>query len=430
MPESSVSQKRNILFLQGPLSPLFSRLGTALKDKGCSVYRVNFCVGDWIHWHGDNSFSFKGKVGDWAAYFERIIAEYSITDLVLHGDRRIYHKIAIKIAKQKGIYIAVTELGILRPGMLTIEADGLGILSHFPNDPQYIMDRAAMLPEPFDGTKYTYPFAQEAFWIVSYNLFNYFLFWFYPGYRPHTRYNPILEYSWSALRLLRQRSTKRRAEKTIKKLVDTNAQYYVFPLQLNDDFQIRDYSPFDSMAEAIEVVLKSFSEHAPGYSQILVKQHPLDSGFNNLKLVTLKTASRMNVADRVLYIDGGDLKLAYKYSCGAVMVNSSAAIDALDQGIPVKNLAPAIYDMPGITFQGSLDEFWQTEVKPAKDIYSALIKVLKHSTQVPGALYGEEALDSAANNMSEKIIHKKLNQPVAYVQQPPRLSGNENWFKY
>lgn len=420
--------ERRFLFLQGPLSPLFNRLGHRLKTEGYSVFRINFNVGDWLHWHGENCYSFRGKVEQWSEYLQQFIEDNAITDLVLHGDRRVYHKMAIHIAKQNDLYISVTELGILRPGWLTIERDGLGLLSHFPNEAQYLLDQAQHLPEPLKSKAYSYPFSQMAFWDVSYNLVNYFLFWIYPWYQRHTPYNPIQEYTFAALRLMGERRAQRQAKKVILKLRDSGAVYYVLPLQLNGDFQIRDYSPFDSMGDAIEMIMKSFARHAPPQSRLLIKQHPLDPGIDKLKAVTLNLAGRMNIKDRVDYIDGGNLDMAYQFSSGAVMVNSSAAVGALDQEVPVKTLAPAIYDIEGITFQGELDQFWQSGFKLNKNIYSAFKTILKHSTQIPGALYGKEALESAVEGMAEKIIDRRLNQPGGYVDVPPRLAGNEDWF--
>jgi len=420
---------RRFLFLQGPLSPLYRRLGQRLLVDGYSVYRINFNVGDWLHWHGENCFSFRGTVEQWPEYLKQFIVDNAITDLVLHGDRRVYHKIAIDIAKKNNLYISVTELGILRPGWLTIEKDGLGLLSHFPNDAQYLLDQVKHLTEPVKNKAFSYPFYQMAFWDVSYNLINYFLFWLYPGYQRHTPYNPILEYSFAAVRLIRESSAHRQANQIICKLRDSEVNVFVFPLQLNGDFQIRDFSPFDSMGEVIEVVLKSFAQHAPENACLLIKQHPLDPGLDKLKTITRTLAKNMNIDDRVYYIDGGDLELAYKFSTGAVMVNSSAAIGALDQGIAVKTLAPAIYDIEGITFQGELDQFWQSGFKLRKEIYTAFKTILKHSTQVPGALYGEEAIDSAVEGMAGKIIDYQLNQPAAYVETPPRLLTTEHWFK-
>lgn len=429
MPVLEVNQKRNVLFLQGPLSPLYQHLGKKIGQQGCNVFRINFSVGDWLHWHGKGCFSYRGAISDWQAFVSQFIDDHEITDIVLHGDRRVYHKIAIQVARQKGLYIAVTELGILRPGWLTIEVDGLGLLSHFPDDPDYLLEQASRLPAPHETQAYSYAFSQMAFWDTSYNLLNYFLWFLYPGFRRHTPYNPVIEYTKAAFRLLGEKQQQKKASRVIEDLISLSSDYFVFPLQLNGDFQIRDYSPFSSMAEAIETVLKSFAQFAPSETRLLIKQHPLDPGIDKLNSITIRLAEKMQIEDRVHYIDGGNLKRVFEFSRGTVMVNSSAALEALDLGIAVKTLAPAIYDIPGITFQDGLDEFWQSNFSPDENLYAAFVSVLKHSTQVPGALYGKQALKSAVDHMAAKILSRQLNQPGGYIETPPRLKGNEDWFQ-
>ena len=426
---NNMTETRRFLFLQGPLSSLYKKLGEKLQSEGHEVYRINFNLGDWIHWHGRHCFNFRTSVSDWPAFFEKFIISHGITDLVLHSDRRIYHKAAIKIAKKHQLYIAVTELGILRPGWLTIEINGLGLLSHFPNDPDYLLEQAQKLPAPIESWKFSYPFSQMAFWDVSYNLLNYFFSWLYPHYQRHTPYNPVLEYSRAAFRLIAQKKSAKVADRVLTGLIEIKAKYYVLPLQLNGDFQVRDYSPYHSMKEVIEQVFTSFAQHASADSRLLVKQHPLDPGLDKLKQVTLTLAKDIGIAERVHYIDGGDLNKAFRFCRGSVMVNSSAALEALQQGIAVKTLAPAIYDMPELTYQGPLDDFWESEFLPDANLYAAFETVLKHTTQVPGALYGDKALKTAVMHMSRKILDKQLNRPGGYINPPPRLAANKDWFE-
>ena len=40
------------------------------------------------------------------------------------------------------------------------------------------------------------------------------------------------------------------------------------------------------------------------------------------------------------------------------MINSTVGLQAALQGTPVKTLGTAVYDMAGITHQGSLEAFW------------------------------------------------------------------------
>lgn len=126
--------RRHYLFLQGPLSPLYRRVGRGLIAAGHAVTRVNFCGGDWLHWHGRETTQFRGRRSDWAACVSGMFDRLGVTDLVLHGDTRPYHREAVKQAEARGITVHVTELGLLRPGFLTHETGGLVTLSRFPDD--------------------------------------------------------------------------------------------------------------------------------------------------------------------------------------------------------------------------------------------------------------------------------------------------------
>ncbi len=424
-----MTDERRILLLQGPLSSLYRRLGKALRAENCEVYRVNFSIGDWLHWRDSNAIDYRGSPEAWPAFIANLLDSKNITDLVLHGDRRYYHKVAIREAQARGIYVAVTELGLLRPGRLTLEREGLGLMSHFPAEPARILQLADQLPTPEESPAFTYPFAQMAAWDVSYNLLNFFLFWLYPGYRKHTPYNPLLEYSAAAYRLLKSRALNHAANKTINGLIDDAQAYFVFPLQLSGDFQVRDYSPFSSMQEVIELVLQSFASYAPKHSLLLIKQHPLDPGLDRLQREVDRLSRQYAIQQRVRFIDGGDLGRAFSHAKGVVLINSSAAMQALDSGISVKCLAPAIFDMDGLTFQGTLDDFWNFDYKPDEYLFRALVKVLKHTTQIPGGLYGEDALAEAVRHISQRLLRRQLNEPGAWETEPPRLnSKTAAWF--
>ena len=57
----------------------------------------------------------------------------------------------------------------------------------------------------------------------------------------------------------------------MRDLVGSGTPYYVFPLQLNFDFQIIAYSNFDGVGQAIQQVLESFAKHAPVGTRLVLK---------------------------------------------------------------------------------------------------------------------------------------------------------------
>ena len=57
-----------------------------------------------------------------------------------------------------------------------------------------------------------------------------------------------------------ERVSAARVEKALATLGDQ--PYFLFPLQLTNDYQIREHSPFASMTEAVDYVLYSFARRA------------------------------------------------------------------------------------------------------------------------------------------------------------------------
>jgi hypothetical protein len=129
---------RTVLFLQGPLSALYARIGDHLTLRTWRVYRINLCFGDWLHWRGPAPRAFRGPFCDWGDYVDRFIDDHGVTDLVLHGDRRIYQRVAAERARARGVRVFVTELGYLRPDWMTIERNATGAGSAFSRDPDDI----------------------------------------------------------------------------------------------------------------------------------------------------------------------------------------------------------------------------------------------------------------------------------------------------
>src|ERR1700761_8659756 len=91
--------QRNILLLQGLMGPLFRRLGQALRRDGYRVHKVNFNGGDRLFWRLPDGIDYRGSLEDWPGALERVIAERHITDVVLFGDCRPLHRIAIAVCR-------------------------------------------------------------------------------------------------------------------------------------------------------------------------------------------------------------------------------------------------------------------------------------------------------------------------------------------
>ena len=134
-------------------------------------------------------------------------------------------------------------------------------------------------------------------------------------------------------------------------------------------------------------VIKSFAEHAPPGLHLVVKEHPLDNGLSNWRKLVAKLAKAHNVADRVEYVEAGDIALIVRAAQGLITVNSTTGTLALACGVPVITLGYAVYDMPGITHQNGLKTFWNSPSRPETDIFAAFRNVLVRSLFGPGWIF-------------------------------------------
>ncbi|CTQ53977.1 Capsule polysaccharide biosynthesis protein [Roseibium album] len=421
--QASSSPNRRILFLQGPLSPFYRLAGKHLEGRGLDVFRINFCAGDWLHWHGHECTSFKGKVCEWPDFIEDFLQTNEITDLVLHGDQRIYHRIAIEKARRHHVQIAVTELGALRPGWMTLEKNGLSTLSHFPCEPENVREVANGVGD-VDLT----PRFPSSFWLqtcpdVVYNLTNVFLKPLFPNYERHTIYPPIEEYIRGAVRLLTEKKRKIPAEKLIRNLQEENRSYFLLPLQLEGDFQLRRHSPYESFSDVLDKVFCSFAKEAPMDAHLVLKSHPLDVGFEDWRSVSNSLANKYGLNERVHFLDGGGLAKPFETTAGLITLNSTAGLEALQVGVAVKTLVPAHFDIAGLTHQGDLASFWNQPVKPNPEMLRDYIRALAATTQIRGSIHNKDGVKVAALNLADRIESRQLNPFGAFVDPPPRLEA-------
>jgi len=395
--------ERRFLFLQGPPGPFFQALGEELRRRGAAVHRINLSGGDRRDWR-DGATDYRGLMRDWPLYFDRYVQEHGITDVVLFGDCRPMHMRAMRLARLRGVHFHVFEEGYIRPDWMTLERDGVNGNSPFDRDPQNLLADAAKLPEIPDLPSITASFnrrAHDSYWHYH-NVVTGRLLLRFPFYRTHRQGSIVLEgFGWIRRFALRDRRA-RQARETLRDIA--GKPYFLFPLQLSGDFQIRSHSPFLSMAMALDYVLASFARHAPKEALLVIKEHPLDVGFRNWRSTIRRRAAHFGLDGRVLHIDGGDLQPLCENSIGMVCVNSTSGTLALASGTPVIVLGDAVYDVPGITHQGSLDRFWRSPELPDRSLYAAFKKVLHARCLVRGGLASESATRTLVENSIERLL--------------------------
>lgn len=401
--------KRRFLFLQGPQGPFFWLLAEQIRTMGHPVYRINLNGGDQIDWPGEAA-NYRGGPSGWNRYLDAFLRDNRITDILLFGDCRPLHMAAHGMAKLRGVNIHVFEEGYIRPHWVTMEPDGVNGHSSLPRDPDILLKMAAQLPPLPPATEITASFRRRMRDAVRYYLAASLNRWQFPLYRSHRPDWPIAETAGWALKYIRQRLHARRDAEALAQVGRT--PYFLLPLQLNSDYQIRAHSPFSSMYDAALYVMESFARFAPGGTKLVIKEHPFDCQFRSWRRFLDRHARWLGITDRILHVTGGDLTGMARDSMGIVTVNSTSGTLGLSQGVPVFVLGSAIYDIPGITHQGKLDDYWASPQAPDAAVYDAFRKVLHARCLIPGGFASESAVATLIQSALTRLFEDPAHIPV------------------
>ncbi|MFD2264581.1 capsule biosynthesis protein [Lacibacterium aquatile] len=414
--------KRNILVLQGVASMFFSDLGASLLSRGHKVLRVNFSAGDRWFWRNQGAINYSGGAAAWPRYIQRLLQTEQITDILLFGDCREVHRPAIRAAEARGIAVHVFEEGYLRPNWITLEPHGVNGYSKLPREPDYYLKEAEKLPEIPIPQPVAGGMLRRVIDDIIWNSLTLLSTPFYGGYRTHRPFNAFVEYSGWMRRLLKTKSNRTHAARIIDSCLQVPGRAYVLALQLDSDYQIRVHSPFSGMTEVIEKTVASFAAHAPKDSFLIVKNHPLDNGLINHRATTRDIARKLGVRSRVRFIDGGHLPSLLDASRGLIVVNSTVGLSGIHHHCPTITLSNPIYNMPGLTYQGSLDSFWLEGERADQNLYKAFRRVIAAQTQLNGNFYTRAGIQLGIRHAIRQIEAAPL-KPV-FTNADAVLDGN------
>lgn len=396
---------KNILLLQGPVGPFFRLLSKFLSEKKQSnVHQITFNGGDHLFSNKEISTPYLGGPKEWQEYLTRFITQHAITDIVVFGDCRYYHKIAKKVADQLSVEFWVFEEGYLRPAFITLEREGVNGNSLFSE-----RELEQFTPHPDNegdknGLELNRSFSNMAVQACLYYLFKLLFSYKYNEYIHHRPWLDTEEtFNWmrSGIRKLKYKA----ADSGLKRAVpeQLSGKFFLAPLQVSVDSQILYHSPYGSVEEFIGVVVKSFSKHADENDFLVFKHHPMDRGFNNYARYIKKLSYAYDVSGRVLYCHDVHLPTLLKHAKGTITINSTVGISSLHHSTPTKALGRAIYNIEGVTSQKSLDEFWQSPCTPCENKFHTFKQFLRDNNQIPGSFYQRPELTLQA--VSSKILN-------------------------
>lgn len=411
-------QKRSVLFLQGPPGPCFRLLGERLSQDGAAVHRINLSGGDRFDWKV-GSVDYTGTFAGWPLYLDDFLATNKITDLFLFGDCRPYHETAHRLATERSIRVWVLEEGYIRPHWMTLELDGVNGNSQLPRNAQWYREEARRLPPPPEPKIITASFARRArdgYWHYHHTVAGRMRF---KHYRTHRGISTVGEGVNWARRLYTEGARRKIAAPVLESL--EKQKYFLFPLQLGTDYQIRRHSAFETMEVACRYVIESFAHYAPDETELVIKVHPLDCAGHRWPKFIAAEARRAGVSTRIKLIDGGNLQSLATQSRGLVTVNSTSGTLALASGVPVKILGDAVYDIDSITDQQHLDTFWGSPRKPDPDTWAAFHRVLLDRCLVSGGIASESAVATLIDSIVERFNRPHIERAGRVSRVTPRI---------
>lgn len=411
--EASGFAGKRVLLLQGPVGPFFWNLAKDLRSMGATVLKFNFNAGDWLFYPRGAS-SFRGELSHWPAVLEAFIVRHRVDAVLLFGDCRPVHRCVPELTERLGCALGVFEEGYLRPDHVTFEPMGVNGHSNFNEQlatwlkqrsrPEQALHPHAPTPAAESWKKVGNSFGHAATWGFVYFFVAWISQWCWNNALHHRRMT-ARDAPWWCLSYLRKLWYRHSEKSAGASLLhgELRKKFFLVPLQVYNDPQILVHSDFEFVTDFIDHLMRSFShalarEQATGVpengrsiaeDQLVFKHHPMDRGHRNYAKIIRCLSQRHGLQGRVLYIHDQHLPSLLKSAKGVVLVNSTTGLSALGHGAPVKVCGKALYDLPGLTYQGQLRDFWfqSHQAMPGRAVLSRFRKALIECTQLNGSFY-------------------------------------------
>lgn len=372
--------------MQGPLGPFFARCARYFSERGLQTHKINFNGGDRLFGWADHLVDYRGGPAGWPEYFAGYLRQHDIRAVVVYGDCRYYHREARAVCEAQGVSFWAYEEGYLRPDFVTLEQGGVNGFSGTDWSPEAVHNYT---PHNRSNTiRIGQTFWQRAWFAIAYYITSCFSRREFSGYRHHRPRNCVQEALCWLKSLYRKGLYKFTQRKYTASLVERHSgEYYLYALQTQDDFQLREHSDFDDIEDSIGEVVRSFAQGAAEHELLVIKHHPMDRGFCHYGKLINRLAREHKVRGRVVYCHDLHLPTLLKHARGLVTINSTVGISALLHKVPTITLGRALYDQPGLTHQGTLSEFWQSPQPVDPEFFRAFRTYLYERTQLDGSFF-------------------------------------------
>lgn len=342
----------NILFLQGPLGPFFKRFSKYL-NKNNKIYKINFTAGDFIFY--PSKYNYKGSLNNLKSYLDNFYKLNKITCIILFGDTRPIHEIAINLAKKLNIKIYVFEEGYLRPNYITCEMTGVNANSLMSKNKN---DYKKLNTYKENSKLFKSSFKIMAFYALMYYTFSIIFQVFYNNKNYHRPLNIMELFRW--FRHFYRKAKYSILEKNVDSLAKKySKKYFLAVLQVHNDSQIKKHFKDKGMKKFIVKTIKSFAKNRANNNVLIFKHHPLDIAYTDYSNIINELTKRLGISDKVFYIHRGNIPNLLKNAKGCICINSTVGMQALYHNCPTIVLGNAIYNIDGLVYKNDLDSFWQ-----------------------------------------------------------------------
>ena len=394
---SDLPNYKHVLLLQGPVGPFFQSLASYWRNRGAAVTKVNFNSGDDLFYPPINEsvIQYKTRIDFWPQYLSSLLSDKNIRAVFLFGDCREIHQPVRALCELLGIDLWVLEEGYIRPHLFTLEKGGVNHHSRLTdlNLNTICGARESQVEAPI-RQHFDRSFWYMVRWAISYWFINMINRAHYPSYTHHRVLNLAMGVNWtkSFLRYWIFRfSEKFLRDRLLKQSMgDSKSRIFFLPLQVHDDSQIVIHSDFSTIEQVIETVISSFAKHLKECNKkdlLVIKHHPMDRGHTNFSQYIKNLSKIYRIEKQIIYIHDISVPDLLKKVSGCITVNSTIGLQALYRGIPTINLGKSFYNKPGLTYQGSLEEFWDSFDRVNIKNVESFRNYLLHHTQVNGSLY-------------------------------------------
>jgi capsular polysaccharide export protein len=377
------------------VGPFFARLSAYLKKRGSNVYKVNFNPGDEYFYNPENAISYKHTPAYWPQFLAKLLIEKDIDAIILFGDCRPIHIPAKSLTQSLGIDLWVLEEGYIRPHFYTLEKNGVNGHSGINELSLQDIKNSSDIDIDASHNSFRHGYLFMALWSIQYWAMCLLFQLNFPDYDHHRKLDLYKGFCWirNIFRLYKYKFLERKLRWRIAS--STSENIFLFPLQVHNDFQIKSHSPFDSIEQTIEVVINSFAGHISSVDEqndylLVIKHHPMDRGHKNYKNYINNLATTLGCRENIIYIHEYHVPSLLKKCKGCVTVNSTIGLQALHHRVRVKTLGISIYNKDGLSFQGSLDQFWECKDPVNSADASFFRNYLIYRTQINGCLYSPD----------------------------------------